>query len=159
MLIYLITPISRKVLDCNQHIFFLCGFHVITSIRQHSVRIISIGTHIGDRISPVSVYIHNRRKCPITSNRSTFTAAYFSKSVSILYVPGCSHLHLLTILCPINSNPAAAILKIRTNQKRDLTIFLKIPMCLLHLLCLSAPIHDSSDVMCKHDLIEIFCFP
>ena len=155
MLIHLVTTIAREMLDRNKNIFFFCRFHIVETTCQDTFRIIAICPHIGNRVSPVSVDINDWCKSPVTSNRRSFTAAYFSKTIRIFYISGRCDLHLFAILGSVRCDSASAILQIRPDQKRNLTVFLQIPMCLLHLFCFATPIHDSSNMMGKHHMFKV----
>ena len=155
VLIHFIAAIPWEMLNCNKNIFFLSCPHVIETTCKNTIRIIPICTHVCNRISPISININHRCKSPVTTNRCTFTTAYFSEPICILRVSSCRNLHLFSVLCSICCNSAASILKISSNKKWDLTVFLQITVCPLHFLRLTTTIHNSTNVMCEHDMFQI----
>ena len=112
------------MLDGNRHTVFICAALVRKAHFQHLFRVVSIGTHVHDGISPVEVQVAHGRKGKIAARRGRLPAGNIAKAVGVLGIVRCACGHLLAKHRAVLEVAGGAKFEVGGAQQRHAAVFL-----------------------------------
>lgn len=150
VLVPLIAPISREVLDGDRHPMLRDAVQIGRAHAPHHLRVAAVGAGVGDGVAPVAVDVAHRREGQVEADAGRLRPADVSQQSGVLHAPGGGHLELAAEGGALYQGAAPPRLQVGRDQQGDLGRSLDLVVPAFQLLRLVGPVHDAADVQVLH---------